>query len=188
MAPATAAVTDNVWDSQIVTSGDNVTGLKYITNPYDVNFYTGIAKDGKTLNFAAVPVSPDSKYYIDYDAYIVSAGEELEAYSLTATISCESDKASYMSATITFYQDSVSSGNMKGSIAVANQSTESVSFFLTDNKIPVNTAGTPIHIIARCYFDGALMNGDHAYINSATVDTSDIVISIIFTATELSGS
>lgn len=191
MAPATAAVNaNNEWVTAIAEAGDNVTGLKYVKNTNDIDFSSGIAKNGKELQFKPVPVDSNSKYYIDYDIYIASLGKELDAEALIAIIYCNLPvdyNTSHMAATIAFYQDFASATTLKGSIAVANQSTGSVSFALTDNKIPVNTDEnkSPIHIIARFYFDGALMNGDTAYINSATVDTSDINLKIIFTATEL---
>lgn len=194
MAPATAAVNENnEWVTAIAEAGDNVTGLKYVKNTNDIDFSSGIAKNDKELQFKPVLVDSNSKYYIDYDIYIASLGKELDAQALIAIIYCNLSvdyNTSHMAATIAFYQDFASATTLKGSIAVANvanQSTGSVSFALTDNKIPVNTDKnkSPIHIIARCYFDGALMNGDTAYINSATVDTSDINLKIIFTATEL---
>lgn len=192
MLPSTAAVTiNNEWEQSILTDGDNVTGLKYVTNTYDVDFSTGVVKDNKSLEFAPVPINLDSQFYIDYDIYIASAGKELDAQSLTATISNQTETEdvilSHLAATIVFYQGSVSSSNLRGSIAVVNSSTQSVSFNLEDHKIPLNTNTdkNPIHIIARCYFDGALMNGSTAYINSATVDTAGIILKITFTAIAL---
>lgn len=160
------------------------TGLKYVKNTYDVDFVTGNVKGGKELQFIRVPADSDSKYYIDYDIYIASLGKELEASSLTAKISCTSEALSHQAATIVFYQDSVSEGNMKGKIAVANQESGIVYFYLDNGKIPLNTDENkePIHIIARCYFDGALMNGNAAYINSETVSTADVILNITFTA------
>ncbi|MGI6716575.1 MAG: hypothetical protein ACOX3X_05185 [Eubacteriales bacterium] len=183
MAPATAAVdANNEWVTAIAEEGDNVTGLKYVKNTNDIDFSSGIAKNGKELQFKPVPVDSNSKYYIDYDIYIASLGKELEASSLTAKISCESEIGSHQAATIVFYQGSVSSANMKGAISVANKESGIVYFDL-NNGIPLNT-DDPIHIIARCYFDGALLNEDtgNAYINSATVDTTDVILNITFTA------
>lgn len=184
MAPATAAVdANNKWVTAIAEEGDNVTGLKYVKNTNDIDFSSGIAKNGKELQFKPVPLASDSKYYIDYDIYIASLGKELEASSLTAKISCESKIGSHQAATIVFYQGSVSSDNMKGAISVANQDEGIVSFDLNNGKIPLNT-DDPIHIIARCYFDGALLNEatGNAYINSATVDTTDVILNITFMA------
>lgn len=189
MAPATAAVNaNNEWVTAIAEEGDNVTGLKYVKNTNDIDFSSGIAKNGKELQFKPVPVDSNSKYYIDYDIYIASLGKELEASSLTAKISCTSKALSHQAATIVFYQGSVSSDNMKGAISVANQDEGIVSFDLNINngKIPLNTdeEKDPIHIIARCYFDGALLNEatGNAYINSATVSTADVILNITFTA------
>ena len=162
------------------------TGLKYIKNTYDVDFTTGTIKDDKTPQFLPVPADSDSKYYIDYDIYIASLGKELEASSLTAKISCTSEALSHQAATIVFYQDYVSEENMKGAISVARQDEGIVSFYLNNGKIPLNTdeEKDPIHIIARCYFDGALLNEatGNAYINSATVDTTDVILNITFMA------
>ena len=52
--------------------------------------------------------------------------------------------------------------------------------------VPLNTSGDYVKVIMRCYFDGALQNPEtnEAYINSYTVGTDDIVISVSFSATE----
>lgn len=175
MAPATLD-----WNE------DTQTGLKYIKNTYDVDFTTGTIKDDKTPQFLPVPADSDSKYYIDYDIYIASLGKELEASSLTAKISCTSEALSHQAATVVFYQGEPNAANYIGSIAVAKQGNDSVSFELEDDIIPLNTDSerSPIHITARCFFDGALLNEatGNAYINSATVDTTDVILNITFMA------
>lgn len=166
------------------------TGLKYVTNTNEVDFSSGIVKTDKALQFAPVTVASDSKYYIDYDIYIASAGKELVGYTLTANIFCESSINTHKAATVVFYQGEPSAANYIGSIAVANREADSVSFVLVDDIIPLNTdlSKDPIHIIARCFFDGDLTDGDpvspKAYINSATVDTSNVDLKITFTAVE----
>lgn len=193
MMPATEAVSDNEWEAKINEIEDNVTGLKYVYNTHDIDYTSGLKKqNGADLTFKAVPESTESKYYIDYDIFIASAGKPLEGYKLTANIFCESNINTHKAATVVFYQGEPNAANYIGSIAVAKQGNDSVSFELEDDIIPLNTDSerSPIHITARCFFDGALTYSDEesestkAYINSATVDISGVDLKIIFTAVE----
>ena len=193
MMPATEAVSDNEWEAKINEIEDNVTGLKYVYNTHDIDYASGLKKqNGADLTFKAVPESTESKYYIDYDIFIASAGKPLEGYKLTANIFCESNINTHKAATVVFYQGEPNAANYIGSIAVAKQGNDSVSFELEDDIIPLNTDSerSPIHITARCFFDGALTYFDEeskstkAYINSETVDISGVDLKIIFTAVE----
>jgi hypothetical protein len=168
--------------------GGTSTGLIYVTNTHDVDYASGLQKtDGPTLNYAAAINTTGKTYYIDYDIYIASVGKEFEAEALTATVSCDTSKDSHMAATIVFYKDSVSKTNMINyPISIAEKSSKTARLVLTEN-IPLNTdeLKEPVHLIARCFFDGSLLKtAGTAYINSLTVDPSDLVISITITAEE----
>ncbi len=166
------------------------TGLKYVTNSVDVDFNSGYAKDGKTLTFAAVPASATSAYYVDFDAYIAADGKAMENVKLVAQLDAGTAAQTYPhlnAATVVLYKDSVSSSNKIGNpIAVKDQLTASVDISLPGNTVPLNTEGY-IHIIARCYFDGALANGSGAaYVNSGEVTTDQISLNLTFTAQDIS--
>lgn len=63
--------------------------LVYISNPGDIDSLSGIARTGKTIEYAeAVNSDTDSKYYyIDKIVYIASTGDSLEGKVLTITMS-----------------------------------------------------------------------------------------------------
>ena len=70
----------------------------------------------------------------------------------------------------------------KGTANVKTKSTPVI--LLSDDTIPLNTTNNYIEVLMRFYFDGALMNGENAYINSNEINADTVEISITFTAEE----
>ena len=165
------------------------TGLKYVTNAHEVSPTTGLAKSSATLSFASVTTSG---YYIDYTVYIASSGKAMGSETpqdlfatLTppASIDSASGENTLKATSIDFYVGSVEQDNYKGTLNVAGTPSTTVPL-LENGVIPLNTSGN-IVVIMRCYIDGALLNSSGiAYINTATVDTSDITLNVTFSAVD----
>ncbi|MCR5458001.1 MAG: hypothetical protein K6F14_07985 [Clostridiales bacterium] len=190
------------------TYGTYTKGLKYVTNQQNVNASSGVAS-GAVYSDAVNVVGPPAKnYYVDYTVYIASTGAEMPITSLTVEIlsaRCtiggvsSSGNATLQAASIDFYEGTPASGTYKGTLNVAglthssnsngiyNAGATTLSIDLTDREaIPYNRAASNNHITItmRCYFDGALSSGSGTtYINTATVDTSDVELVVKFTAT-----
>ena len=167
-------------------SSTSSSGLIYVTNPSEVSPTTGVEKSGATLNTAPVT---SSGYYVDYVVYIASTGKAMDGATtqdLTATldpaasiVSGSSGIDTLKATSIDFYVDDV----YKGTLNFAG--TPSTSLKLVDGQlIPLNT-DRYLTITMRCYVDGALeKTTGHAYINAATVDTSEITLNVRFVATD----
>lgn len=172
------------------------TGLKYPKNTWNIDFYSGLLKEDlgeeeALYGFNAVEKDADSLYYVDYEAYIASSGKPMSDVKLSANISCDSDIETHKATTVAFYQGhEVLETNYVGSINVKNQASGVVNFTLRDNLIPCNTGDEAgyIHIIARCYFDGALLDDDNtAIIKSSTINTAGVILKISFYAEDSGG-
>lgn len=204
-SPETASVKPATHDGAVgAVSWTYSTGLKYVTNPENVDPSTGLAKSGD-LTFAEASTTD---YYVDFTVYIASAGVELTSHDLKAKLLPEASiagsgankKDTLDATTIDFYVGSVSSANYKGTLNVAgldasanNYTTEKDELLLiSSGTIPYNKASTGdkyITIIMRCYIDGALKkDATHTYINTEKVDVNKITLNVTFTATDRSGS
>ena len=180
-------------DMIAVTHDDNIpdTYLKYLKNHYAVGTNTGVAKPGYELEFEAVPKEENERYFIDHVVYIASAFDPLDVETLTATItipeSVDSLHPYFNAASIDFYVGEVSQSGYCGTTSVAKSTTNALDksvVLLEDGTVPLNTDGS-IKVIMRCYFDGALEDGNGiAYVNSYTVKVDRVVIGVEFLATE----
>ena len=164
------------------------TYLKYLDNHYAINHKTGVKKEGYELIFKPVPndENVNEKYFIDHIVYIASAFKPLDVESLTANIiipeSVDSLHTYFNAASIDFYVDEVSQIGYRDTISVANR--EKSVEILKNGTVPLNTDDY-IKVIMRCYFDGALEDGNGtAYVNSYSVKTDGVVIGVEFIATE----
>ena len=187
-------------DMVAVTHDETVadTYLKYVDNPHAVNSTTGNAKDGMTLSFKPVLAGESEKYFVDYPVYIASAFAPLSVSSLRASIIkpvAVDDTQPYFNAmSIDFYVGEVNAENFRGTTSVADSIAESINkpenmgieLLPGGATVPLNTSGDYVKVIMRCYFDGALQNPEtnEAYINSYTVGTENVVISVSFSATD----
>lgn len=180
-------------DMIAVTRDDTVedTYLKYLTNHHAVNDVTGIEKPGQTLKFEAVPSENNGQYFVDCRVFLASASSPIETSSLVAKVFAVNDlDHPYMYAlSVDFYVDEVSADGYRGttSLAEANDSSyEGIDLFDSQGgTVPLNTEDY-ITVIMRCYFDGALLDGDgNAYINSYTVKKDNVFIGVTFTANEI---
>jgi hypothetical protein len=161
------------------------TGLKYVSNLENIGFTTGLAKGGASLSFNAVPADSDSTYYIDYEAYIASVNEAMTNTDLVASLSLAgtalNEYTVYLkAATVDFYVGSVTLNNYKGSINVRDSETKKVNLTDITHTIPLNTEGS-IHVIARCYFDGALQENEsdtETYVKSYDAGTEKVKLKI----------
>ena len=173
------------------------TGLEYVSNQGDVSPTTGFAKSSASLTMTPVT---STDYYVDFTVYIASTGKAMDdetnqdliaTLAPPASISVGSSGIDTLKATsIDFYVGSVADGNYKGTLNVAGTNVAGTSpvtsvTLLNNRVIPLNTTGSNITVIMRCYIDGALVKSSGtAYINTATVDTSDITLNVTFSAVD----
>ncbi len=184
------------------------TGLKSVTNLNDVSIANGTATTPVYAG-AVNSTSPTKNFYIDFPVYIASTGTELDIASLTAEFGectiggSTTANDTLKAASIDFYAGNgditASSSTYKGTINVAgltyssnaegtyNASATTTSVTLqTGGSVPYNQAATGVKyitVIMRCYFDGALSKqSGKTFITSASVDVSDVVLSVKFTA------
>ena len=184
MLPATH-VDGDVW-----SVGDEVseTGLMYPENKRYIANNTGLQIDD-SLDLGFKPVPLDSRYYVDYDAYIASTNGPIENVSLVARLIASPQRPCHYAASIDFYYGNVSSNSFLGTLNVANQNdTERgiLSIPLNNNTVPWNTEDS-IHLTLRCYYDGALIdpNSGNAYIRTDDISTESIPITVAFAAADL---
>ena len=170
-------------------------GLKFVTNPQDVDPTTGVAKSGQTLNVSGVVTNvnpsgnPSSQdYYVDFIIYIASFAKEMTDVKLKAQIisatknAVEVTSGSLMATSIDFYAGtSVSAASFRGTLNVANKASSLYLFNTSGNvdDVPYNQ-DVYLTFVLRCYFDGALSSGGTAYINTATLDTSTVSLTVKF--------
>lgn len=184
-------------DMIAVTRDESVpdTYLKYLTNHYAVDHFTGNASEGETLEFDPVPAEDNGQYFVDYTICIASLVSSLEVNSLTATLTVPDEsllnKAYVNAVSADFYVGEVSPEGYRGTTSVA-QSAEGASgvdlFASAGGIVPLNTDGY-ITVIMRCYFDGALQDSEtrKAYVNSDTVQTNGVSFGVQFVADEKQG-
>lgn len=160
----------------------STTGLKYNTTPETVSRSTGLG----TITLADA-VNDDSTFYVDYTVYVGSLDTTMAISHLYATMSTTAELTdAYKSASVDFYLGSVSSSNYKGTLNLAQKngkdsSGTSLGETAANQKIditgsttvPVNTGNSPIVIVMRCYFDGALLkDSTTAYVRSKGLSTT----------------
>lgn len=174
--------------------GSSTTGLKYVKNTNDVDYFTGNMKADKSETFAnAINVAGKATYYIEKIVYIASNGAEMPSATLQATITSavikrgeeEADitSGSLMATSVDFYTKNGEVLIYKGTANVKSKAS-SVVILPAGSTVPLNTSGY-IEVVMRFYFDGALQNDEspaNAYISSATVDASIANIGLTFTA------
>ncbi len=179
-------------------ASSSATGLKYNTTPDRVSRTTGYKSGSDDLVLADVPASPTGgrTYFVDYEVYIASTDVAMTVTSLRASVSGATLANDYQyAASIDFYNGSVSSSNYMGTLNLANKGMNSSgstsggnlvagtpqSLDLPITSIPLNTSGS-VHIIMRCYFDGALeKTNNQAYVYSQGLTTADFITNVSFT-------
>ena len=172
-----------------VTRDEDADGsyLKYLESSHGINRQSGLAEEGVTPEFLPVPasgVNGEELYFVDYTVYIASALKELPIDSLKASIvspeNVDDDHSFFNAASIDFYLGSGASDNYCGTATVAGDASVEI---MGEGTIPLNKEGY-ITVIMRCYFDGALTydGGEKAYINSANVNTDEIILGVAFVA------
>lgn len=169
-------------------------GLKRVTNPGAVHTGTGLS-NGTALEYTNATDTGSDKSYIDYVVYIASSGGELLTQDLTAVLTATSGGDTHGAASIDFYVSTDANlGTFAGTLNVAekdpvtNDGTtvrESL-VVLSNSTIPVNGQDTTyLKITMRCYFDGALLkSAGQAYVYSNTVTTSNLLLTVNFTAAD----
>jgi len=178
------------------------TGLKYVTNQQDVDATSGVAS-GAVYSDASYRVGPPEKnFYVDYTVYIASTGTEMPITTLTAEIisakingASSDSNTTLKAASIDFYVGGVYtdtlnvagltySSNTNGDY---NGATTTSVVLQSGGSVPYNKAATGdqyITVTMRCYFDGALSGSvGTTFINTTTVDISDVELAVKFTAT-----
>ena len=179
-------------DMVAVTRDETIEGtrLKYLTNHHAVDTMTGKKKDGMELEFAAVPVTDNEQYFIDYVVYIASAFDPLEVSSLSARVVMPEadDLHPYFNAvSVAFYIGEVNDEGYRGTTSVSdskhNPENAKIELLPGGDTIPLNTSDH-IKVTMRCYFDGALEDPDTgiAYVNSYTVKSDRAVVGVEFLA------
>jgi hypothetical protein len=171
------------------------TNLKYLENLYAVDYNTGLANSGDTLDFEPVPETDNEPYFIDHVVYIASAFKALEVSGLSATVTIsepvDSVPLCFMAASVDFYVGEVTDENYRGTASVADSVEEGIErkgvelLLEGEQTIPLNTEGY-ITVTMRCYFDGAITtpDGSKAYVNSYEVSTDGVAIGVEFVATD----
>ncbi len=177
-------------------------GLKYVTNPGDVDAVSGLAKAGKSLTDTGVVAnSSPSPYFEDFVIYVSSHGEPMENVKLKAVITsarengAEITGGSLSAMTVDIYAGTtISLDNYRGSLNVTEKNSGARYLFdsathgttAVSGTVPSNRANGNNYLTytLRCYFDGALTNGGTAYINTASLDTSTVTLTMQIIAEE----
>ena len=173
-----------------------------MTNPGAVDAVSGLAKAGKTLTDTGVVAnSSPSPYFEDFVVYISSHGEPMENVKLKAVITSaqkngvEIAGGSLYAMTVDIYAGTtIGLDSYRGSLNVteknsgvrylfdaANHGTTAASGTVPSNQADGNNYLT---YTLRCYFDGALTNNGAAYINTASLDTSTVTLTMQIIAEE----
>ncbi len=188
--PFAIVFTDDNGTYQPATHDDDyvtyTTGLKTVADATPANIGTA---SGIYIGNSYVDCE-DGVHFKDYTVYVASHGDALTNAKMTVNISsavndstsAEVTSGSLMAASIDVYKNSVSSANYLGTVNVAEKDpVYVVGGADSTGTIPLNTSNV-LTFVLRCYFDGALENNGTAYINTATLDTSKVVINVRFTA------
>ena len=186
------ATHDSTYDTYLA-------GLKYVTDPSNVDILTGFAKSGATINVNGVvsnvtsSANPNSQeYYVDFVIYVASTGKALDNAKLKIKITSatkdavEISSGSLMATSIDVYNGTeINESNYRGTLNVATKDSHELYLFDTTNHGATQTAGTvPLNTsyltyTLRCYFDGALESTTgQAYIYTAAVDTSKVTLNL----------
>ncbi len=175
---------DNMYPA--THAGTGAVKLQYVSDSSVVDINSGLAKDGSSLTMADVVSSSSSLYYVDFTVYIASVNKALTTTGVTAAFSTTTTNDTHKATSVDFYVDGtyVDTLNLAGlNYSVNDASTAKTSVSLGITEVPLNTEDS-IAITMRCYFDGALekVNDTTTFINSASVDTTQISFGILFSA------
>lgn len=161
--------------------------LKYITNPEVIAIHSGLEKDGKTATYETVPTSDTSPFYVDYTVYIASHAVAMEDIILTARLAApaEGTPDTHLAMTVDFYIGSVSDTNYRGTAHLAEAETATPVVLREKGTIPCADDNTPICVVMRCYFDGALQKtSSAAYVSTYSVKTDNLSLGVIIEGVE----
>lgn len=189
----TAAATTLSPATHDSTYATYTTGLKFVTNPESVNAATGVATSPTFAD--AINLSPNT-YYVDYVAYIASAGQAMSGKKVTfnfdaATQSYVSGLASVTDGSkdtehafsVDIYMESVaastaaygiSAANYVGTIAFKNDASDSA--VKEGQAIPQNgDQDSYLRVIFRVYLDGELEKSTgQKYVYTDKVDVTEV--------------
>lgn len=187
----------------------NTTGLIYPENLRYIDIDTGILKPGYTApndyGFRSVPISvdgQDSQYYVDYDTYIAATAEAIDGVNLRVAMTDPPQKTDlpegtpgfHKAASIDFYYDNGKALVYQGTLNVAGQENKDTAqvceINVNNNRIPYNKDNQYVHLVLRCYFDGALGSDQNkTYVNTYDLSADEIrniYMTINFRADEIS--
>ena len=181
--------------------GTRLSTLHYCKLPSKIGRDTGYKIDNTTPDsdvFGAVSAATvgTRTFYKEITVLIASENKEFTNQTLTATMALagvDTDLATndprYAAAVDVWVDSTDDDANWKGTLRYAEDGTQTtVTIPLDNNKIPITTS--PIKVVLRCYFDGALEVGTtgKAYVRTAHMNLNDVNITVTFTATEKSGT
>ena len=199
------AAMESAADTPLTASSS---GLVYVNNPGDVDFTSGLAEAGKELYYSAAVNATGATYYKDYVLWIAcsDAAKEVSNFTIQATAAVKDSSGTtvdsiYKALAIDVYYDadstvadanaaisdlSLNKNNwtLATSVAYANagSATTIASSGLTIPKYNSGDEGQLV-LILRVYMDGEYgSDTSSAYVNSNSVSTQDIVLSVSFSA------
>jgi len=159
------------------------TYLQYDANPGAVDAKTGVKPD---TDFAAVPID-STEYYTDYEVYIAAAQVKMPISKLTIKLEWTPLNDTERAFSVDVYRTSNAGKSWKFYRTLnLNNKGKNVSV-LSNSTIPLNTGGSYIKLLLRCYFDGGLVKDKTTgatYINSATLSPTEVNAKFTFTATD----
>lgn len=175
-------------------------GLKYVTNPGDVDEATGLAITGKTLTYDAAANTTGEgavNYYVDYTIYIAASGKELTGQTLKVELDADASSDINDAASIDFYYATNASSvatesstylgalNLAGLDAVTNNGSATKTYWEISNlTIPQAGSGAAVAFLMRVYVDGGLKDTSTTTF-CKNVDAEDIAntdLAVKFTA------
>lgn len=167
------------------------TGLKFVENTETVNASTGVAADPEYDD--AINLAPNT-YYVDYVAYIASAGQAMSGKTVTfnfdsatqtyvSGLATDGSKDTEKAFSVDIYMESVaasnaalgiSAANYVGTIAFKNNASDSAK--KSGQAIPQNgTQSSYLRVIFRVYLDGDLeKTTGQKYVYTDKVDVTEV--------------
>lgn len=174
------------------------TGLKYVTNETQIDYLTGLRRNGSTVELIyadAANVENGTQYYVEKTVYVAANGKKIPSAALYASISSATvetvdvTSGTLMAASVDFYLSGETGLTYCGTANVANKTTK-VTLMAPGSEIPLNTEGY-LTVVMRFYFDGALEkekatteDPSSAYVNTVTVSADTVSLDILFEADE----
>ena len=170
------------------------TGLFFVSNIDQIDPATGFCPENFEESYSPVTLAKKDNYYKEYTVFIASAGESMEDYDLYVSIGTPTNIAglsdTFKALSIDFYvgneanEDTyVDTLNIAGLDIFANDGmSEYKEALIWEDGIP-DAAATPLKVIMRAYFDGALIKADgDAFIRSEDLSFSLFECGILFRA------